>query len=210
MLSVRNFTKHYGDTLILSVTHLEFRAGVHWIKGENGSGKTTFFRCLTGLLPFQGEIELSGGIRLLQDPIGYRRLINYSEAEPLFPGFLTPKDLVRFIGHSKGATKEQQKHFFERFGIEEYQDKPCSACSSGMVKKLSLALAFLGAPRVVVLDEPLITLDTSSRETLLSIIRQYVEQFQTIFLVSSHQMIDHASLTLDKVLTIENKTIREA
>src|SRR5688500_17181382 len=101
MLFVQSFSKSYSGTPVVSATNLEFNTGVYWIKGENGSGKTTFFKRLSGLIPCVGTIQFDDGVNLHTDPIQYRKRVNYSEAEPLYPGFLTPKELIRFIGHTK-------------------------------------------------------------------------------------------------------------
>src|SRR5204863_4122304 len=97
MLTIRNFSKSYNGTLVLTIKELKFDSGVYWIKGENGSGKSTFFKSIAGLLPHEGEICYEN-LSLKNNPVEYRKLINYSEAEPVYPGFLTAKDLVRFIG----------------------------------------------------------------------------------------------------------------
>lgn len=209
MLSVRNFSKNYSGTIVVSAANLEFTTGVYWTKGENGSGKTTFFKCLSGLIPCQGTIQFDDGINLHTDPIEYRKRVNYSEAEPLYPGFLTPKELIRFIGRAKAAPPEQQSRLSRNFGIDQYEDKPCSACSSGMLKKLSLVLSFLGTPKVMILDEPLITLDSEARNILFSFINQYTQQLETIFLISSHQVIEDSALHLNATLTIQNKIIQK-
>ncbi|MBA4057494.1 MAG: ABC transporter [Marivirga sp.] len=209
MLFVQNFSKNYSGTTVISAINLEFNTGVYWIKGENGSGKTTFFKCLSGVIPCHGTIKFDDGISLKTDPIEYRKRVNYSEAEPLYPGFLTPKELIRFIGRTKAAPPEQQDYFLKNFGIDQYQDKPCSTCSSGMLKKLSLVLAFLGTPKVIILDEPLITLDSDARNILLAFINQYTTQHQTIFLLSSHQTLEDHAVHLNDVLTIQHKIIQK-
>jgi len=98
MLTIRNFSKSFSDNLVISVPFLELKSGTYWIKGENGSGKTTFFKALAGLIPCEGSIEFNDGISLHHSSIQYRERVNYSEAEPLYPGFLIAKDLMRFIG----------------------------------------------------------------------------------------------------------------
>ncbi len=162
---------------------------------------------MAGLHPCEGKIEFKDGTNLHKHPVEFRRRVNYSEAEPLYPGFLTAKDLVRFVGKAKGANKEQHEYFVEKFGVSEFFEKPCETFSSGMLKKLSLALAFLGSPKLIILDEPLITLDAKARITLLQIIERYLKEHEVTFLFSSHQAIESQSIALSGSFIVSNKTI---
>jgi ABC-2 type transport system ATP-binding protein len=206
MLRIRNFSKSYNDRLILKIDELEFKKGAYWIKGENGSGKTTLFESLAGILPCEGEIAFSDGINIRQAPVAYRQRVNYGEAEPLYPGFLTAKDLVRFVGKTRGASREQQGHYVRWFGVDAFFESPCETFSSGMMKKLSLTLAFLGSPQVIILDEPLITLDQQARETLFDLIRKKLDE-GVIFLISSHHTIADHDITVAQTFQVENKTL---
>jgi ABC-2 type transport system ATP-binding protein len=206
MLHISDFSKSYSGFLVLSMKEIVFPAGVHWIKGENGSGKSTFFRSLAGLIPCEGQVTVDKVTDLHRHPVSYRKLVNYGEAEPLYPGFLTARDLIRFAGNAKSSTLAQQQDLIRRFGIDAYLTNPCGACSSGMLKKISLAIAFLGSPRVIILDEPLITLDEPARNALTTLIEEHVRR-EVIFLISSHQVIESESLAVQSVYTIRNKTL---
>jgi ABC-2 type transport system ATP-binding protein len=210
MLSIENFTKSYSDTLVLNIPQLSLDTGVYWIKGENGSGKSTFFKSLSGLIPCKGKIVFDDGISLHDDPISFRKFVNYGEAEPVYPGFLTAKDLIRFIGKTKHAPRDQQQNLIAKFRIDHFLDKPCETYSSGMLKKLSLALTFLGTPRLIILDEPLITLDESSRQILFDVILDLLNTIPITFLISSHQAIDLQDLPVKAAYLINDKKLVNA
>jgi ABC-2 type transport system ATP-binding protein len=204
MLHIRNFKKQYHQHLILKFEELQLSNGVYWFKGENGSGKSTLFKSLAGLLPFEGEVTLNT-IDLKKRPIEYRKRVNYSEAEPSFPGFVTAKDLIRFVGKAKDSNKQQQELYTTLFGVDAYFEQTCETFSSGMLKKLSLSLAFLGEPHVIILDEPLITLDENARKILLNHIK--LLSSEKIFLLSSHQLLDDMEIPVNGIFKIQNHSL---
>jgi ABC-2 type transport system ATP-binding protein len=205
MLQLRKFAKSYHDHLVLSVDDLSFSPGIHWVKGPNGSGKSTLFKSIAGIIPFSGDIVLSD-INMKHSPVSFRKLVSYAEAEPVFPGFLTPKDLTRFIGQARGSSLTEQRHYIKLFGIDSFFEKSCETFSSGMLKKLSLAMAFFGNPRVVILDEPLITLDEAARKVLFELIRETVSN-ETIFLISSHQELVEMEIPVSSTYIISQSTL---
>jgi len=207
MLSFQNFSKSYNNVPVLVVPVLHIPQGIHWIKGANGSGKTTFFKSLAGIIPAAGDVFLDDTISLRSDPVTFRQRVNYSEAEPVYPDFLTAKDLIRFIGKTKGSNNAQQTKLLQQLGIDAFFEKPCKTYSSGMLKKVSIALAFLGSPKVIILDEPLITLDTNARNVLFHLIHESVMEYHTTFLISSHQSIEERIVKITRTFCIENKTI---
>ena len=207
MLTIRNFSKSFSEELIISVPLLELGSGMHWIRGENGVGKTTFFKSLAGIIPSEGKIEFNDGISLDKFPVRYRERVNYAEAEPLYPGFLTSKDLIRFIGKARKSSAQQQDRLIEKFGVHGYFHKPCATYSSGMLKKLSLVLAFLGTPKLILLDEPLITLDGAAQGTLIDIMNEYMREQDTTILLSSHQPLDSRDFSIKQRYNIYNKTL---
>ena len=176
MLRFVHFAKKYQTRLVLAVDALEIPGGVNWLKGENGSGKTSLFKSIAGILPFDGDITLNG-VSIKETPVTFRKLVNYSEAEPVFPEFLTARDLVRFVGETKASSRIQQDRYCQQLGVNQYFMKPCGTYSSGMLKKLSLVLAFLGDPKLIILDEPLVTLDESSRAILMRLIVEQADVY---------------------------------
>ncbi len=206
MLYLSHIKKTFGGQLILTIPSLSFDNGIFWIRGGNGSGKTTMLKVIAGLLSCEGTIQLDGSIDIKKNPVDYRRYVNYAEAEPLFPSFLSGYDLIYLFQKTKQADKGDVDRLIEAFNIHSYLSNPIGTYSSGMVKKLSLVLAFIGKPKVILLDEPLVTLEDHSIPILLSLINSYHRERKVTFLLTSHQLFEHeAQLNMQSIL-VKDKT----
>lgn len=189
MLKFVNVKKMYGANAVIDMPSLELTSGIYWLRGANGSGKSTFLKMAGGLIPFDGEIDIDG-VSLKSKPTEYRRLVSYVEAEPLYPDFVSGLDLVHFFTYTRKADKKTTDQLIESIGIGSFYQNPIGTYSSGMVKKLSLVLAFIGQSRFIFLDEPLVTLDQAAVETLYQLIGNYHQQ-GTGFVITSHQPVEH-------------------
>ncbi|HEX6224267.1 MAG TPA: ABC transporter ATP-binding protein [Chryseolinea sp.] len=207
MVKIINFSKRFSGELIVDIPILELSSGAYWIKGDNGAGKTTFFRSLAGLIPCAGDVEFEDGVSLKHSPIQYRKRVAYAEAEPLFPPYLTSKDLLSFVAKARNSAPVQLQLLTKKFGIDQYREKSCATYSSGMLKKLSLAIAFLGSPKLIILDEPLITLDENAQTILTAIIEEYIRDQQATILLSSHHLLENTELKIEKSFTIKDKIL---
>lgn len=207
MLQFKNFSKSYNNRLIISVPDLHLEAGTYWVRGENGSGKSTLFKSLAGMIPFEGTITLDGTLDLRVHPIEFRRRVHFAEAEPVFPGFLTAHDLIQFMAATRGASDAQVDHIVTHFGIDRFLNQRCETFSSGMLKKVSLAMAFVGMPQVLILDEPLITLDDQARAALVRLTLDTQRDHQMITLVSSHQTAELPTLDIKTTFRIIDRQL---
>ncbi|WP_342083326.1 ABC transporter ATP-binding protein [Dyadobacter sp. OTU695] len=205
VLEINQLRQRYGEREILSIPSFGIEKGIYWVQGENGAGKSTLFRTLAGMLPFEGVVKLDGRYDLKKDPVEYRLRLNLGEAEPLYPSFLTPADLIAFVAEAQRAPREQSEKLIDAFGVN-YLSNPFGTCSSGMVKKVSLLLAFLGNPSIIILDEPLITIDREAREVLFGLIKEYHHNGVT-FLLSSHQLFEQEGLHVSQSFRLKNKTL---
>jgi ABC-2 type transport system ATP-binding protein len=197
MIIIQNLKKEYGSHLILNVADLKFGNGLFWVKGANGSGKSTLLKIMAGMIPFEGEVEIDG-VNLQKQPTEYRRLVNYVEAEPLYPPYLTGLDLISFFSYTRKANKEEVDKLIQKFNIQSFVKTPIGTYSSGMAKKLSLVLAFVGQPEYILLDEPLVTIDRESVPILYDLIQEYsANSFSFIF--TSHQAFDITGLVVKEM-----------
>jgi ABC-2 type transport system ATP-binding protein len=208
MLQFVNFSKRYGSYPALKVDSLKLDAGIYWIKGVNGSGKSTLLKSIAGILAFDGDILLDGQISIKKQPVDYRKLVNFAEAEPVFPEFLTGAEMIALFADAKNSPKGQEQAYIASMNMQSFVDRPIGTYSSGMLKKLSLLLAFLGNPKLILLDEPLITIDTASLAILNTWIGARYEQEGTSFLLSSHQMLEDGSLPLSAELLVEEQSLK--
>jgi ABC-2 type transport system ATP-binding protein len=208
MLQLTNFSKTYRGRAVLRIDSFTFAPGTYWIQGVNGAGKSTLLRAIAGITPFEGDIQLAGRLSVKQQPVAYRRLVNFAEAEPVFPEFLTGQELIRLFRTAKNGPLSQEDSYLESLQMRAYVHEPVGTYSSGMLKKLSLVLAFLGQPTCVVLDEPLTTLDAEAIPVLCSWIAHQQAQRGTSFLLSSHQSLAPDLLPALQQVVVEQGTLR--
>ncbi len=207
MIELTEIKKHYGSHLVLDIPRYKFENGIYWLKGENGSGKTTLMKLIAGLIPFEGEVILNKNISILKNRIDYLRKVNYTEAEPLYPSFVTGDELIQLFIWSKGGDFADTKNLMQQLMVDKYSHQPIGTYSSGMNKKLSLILAFIGKPDLILLDEPLVTIDTASVETVYSIIHEYAHERKVSFIITSHHDFDYAKISFTGTVTVQDKMI---
>ncbi len=207
MLQLADFEKSYNHAPVLHIPQLEIGPGIYWIKGANGSGKSTLLKAIAGIIDFSGDILLNN-TSIKKQAVDYRRQVNFAEAEPVFPEFLTGREMLALFMTAKQAPAGQADAYLESMQMQAYLDQPLGAYSSGMLKKLSLLLAFVGTPRLILLDEPLITLDTASLAILYDWIKERQQTQGTSFLLSSHQPLEQNTLTISGTLHVADKTAK--
>lgn len=206
MLKLQRIKKSYDVQLVLQIPLLELETGIYWLKGANGSGKTTLLKMIAGLLPFQGDI-LFNNVSLKTKPLSYRQNVSWAEAEPLFPEFMSGMDLLLLYRNIRKVPQQEIDDLIRIFEMADYINNATGTYSEGMRKKLSLALAFIGNPLLITLDEPFITLDQGSIVLVRNIILETHKNKGTTFLMSSHQDLNMELLLIGKQLTVNNRTV---
>ena len=206
MLQFNSVQKHYGSFLALDLPSLSLNEGVYWLQGENGSGKSTFLKMIGGLHPFEGNILLDN-CSIKKNRVSFLQQVNFAEAETLYPLFLTAKELVQLYCYTKNSTEQKALNLLEQLHIIDAYQKPVGSYSSGMLKKLSIALAFIGHPKWILLDEPLITVDAEAVAVICSWVNQMHKDEGISFIITSHQPFQEGQLHITQTLSAANQTI---
>ncbi|QEL03523.1 ATP-binding cassette domain-containing protein [Olivibacter sp. LS-1] len=205
MLMINNLSKNYRNNTVLVSSSAKLSTGITWIKGRNGSGKSTLLKILAGLIDFKGSVIFNERINLKKHPIAYRKLINFAESEPLFPPFFTGWDMINLFLSAKNGSLQTLAHLISDFGMDDYLGYQIESYSAGMLKKLSLVIAFTGKPELILLDEPFITLDDDAIDKLVESIKKSM-MIGTNFIITSHYSIS-SSLPITSTFIIRDKKI---
>ena len=190
MLKIEGITKKYGQSGVDNVSFCAQEGTIIGIVGPNGVGKTTLLQCIAGSLePDAGQVSWKG------QPVVYPagEIFGYMPEFPAVPRFLTPRQTILYMLQMKGlpAGNEKVEASPETFQLTGFADKKNTALSQGMLKRVTMCLAFLGDPPVLLLDEPTNGLDTSGLLMLKDRIRE-AQARGAVILVSSH-MLDFLS-----------------
>lgn len=188
LIEVEGVRKAYGEVLAVGGVSLRVAAGeTYSLLGANGAGKSTLIRTIVGLsAPDEGAVKVCGA-DVRRRANAARRHLGYLPEELYFYQRLTGREYLRLVAGLKGADDESVAREIEFFELREVQGKWVGGYSLGMRKKLGLAAAFVGAPRVLVLDEPLNGLDVEMMRKLRERIGRERDAGRA-FLVSSHVM----------------------
>ncbi|MFI7084133.1 ABC transporter ATP-binding protein [Streptomyces anulatus] len=197
-------TRHYGDTVALDNVDFTVREGEFiGLLGPNGAGKTTLLNSLLGLRkPTSGRIELFGGSPT--NPAS-RRFIGVTPQESGVPPTLRVSEAVDFVAAHFKETEDRDE-LLERFDLTKEARRQAGGLSGGQKRRLALALAFVGRPRLVILDEPTTGLDVESRRMLWDRIREFHEGGGTVLLTTHY--LEEIEALAKRVVVIAQGRIR--
>ncbi|WP_049556298.1 ABC transporter ATP-binding protein [Nonomuraea sp. SBT364] len=177
-------TRRYGDVLALDRVSLDIGAGeLVGLLGPNGAGKSTLMNLLVGLRrPTSGTVELFGGSP--SDP-AVRRGIGVTPQETGLPESLRVGEIVDFVS-AHFPERYGTAELLARVGLGDLVRRQVGGLSGGQRRRLAVALAFAGRPRLVFLDEPTTGLDVEARRTLWEGIRSFHADGGTVVLTSHY------------------------
>ena len=190
MIRVEGVRKSYGKLVALDGVSLEVQPGeVYGLLGANGSGKTTLNRCIATLLRAdEGTIEVNGH-DVVSAGDAARTALGYLAEHPTFYPSLSGEEFLGYVGGLRGLSVAESKVRTERwlslFELTDAARKRVSGYSQGMARKIALAAALIGEPRVVLLDEPTNGLDPPSVFLFRRVIERLRDEGRTV-LLSTH------------------------
>jgi ABC-2 type transport system ATP-binding protein len=154
--------------------------------GPSGCGKTTLMRAIVGV-----QIVQAGRVIVLGLPAGnpeLRRRIGYSTQSPAVYADLTLAENLRYFAAVLGAPPHDSDRVIEEVGLTTERNQHVGQLSGGQLTRASLAVALLGTPQLLVLDEPTVGLDPVLREELWELFHRMADNGRVTLLVSSHVM----------------------
>ena len=206
-IEAQGLEKRFRKTAALAGLDLVAEPGqVVAVLGPNGAGKTTFVRSVATLLrPDAGTLRVAGH-DVRTEPAAVRRVIGlagqFAAIEPAMTGRENLEMVARLFGQDRRTAKRNAQAVLEQLALVDAADRLARTYSGGMRRRLDLGASLVGAPRLLLLDEPTTGLDPRSRIELWDAIRRLVEAGTDVLLTT--QYLDEADHLATQVVIIDH------
>lgn len=205
-IKTTSLVKRYGRVTALDGLELEVQQGeLFSLLGVNGAGKTTAIKILSCLTqPTRGE-ALVGGYSVVKEPERVKELIGVSPQETAVAPNLSVRENLELIcgihGFSREKTREKIQELSRQFALEEVLPRKAGKLSGGWQRRVSIAMALIGQPQILFLDEPTLGLDVLARHELWDTIRGLKGKITII--LTTHYM-EEAEMLSDRIGIMKN------
>uniref|UniRef100_A0A7N9AR62 P-type phospholipid transporter n=1 Tax=Mastacembelus armatus TaxID=205130 RepID=A0A7N9AR62_9TELE len=211
-VSIRDLVKIYknGKKLAVDGLSLDFYENqITSFLGHNGAGKTTTMSILTGLFPPTSGTALINGYDINTDMDSIRKYLGMCPQHNVLFNELTVEEHIYFYARLKGCSRDELKiemdQMIKDVGLPHKRKDLAKNLSGGMQRKLSVAIAFVGGSKIIILDEPTAGVDPYARRGIWELLLKY-KQGRTIIL-STHHM-DEADILGDRIAIISHGKMR--
>lgn len=207
LLQINNLVKTFGSKQALKGVSLTASQGMFGLLGPNGAGKTTLMRILTTLLlPSEGEIRM-GDINW-RDVQKVRGIIGYLPQKFYLYKHIRVHEALTHIGTLKGiesSVKAEVDQVLETVNLTEQRDMKIGQLSGGMIRRIGIAQAMLGSPKIIVVDEPTAGLDPEERIRFRKYLRQLGKN--SIVIISTH-IVEDIEATCEQVAILSQGQVK--
>lgn len=206
ILKTVNLTKTYGQRNVVNNVNINIKKGdIYGFIGKNGAGKTTFMRTILGMtFPSSGVYEFFDGV---EPNIARRKIGSLIESPAIYKNCTAIENMKRF-SILFGGSDEENEAILEFVGLGDVKNKKAGKFSLGMRQRLGIAIAMIGNPEFLVLDEPINGLDPSGIKEIRNLILKLNQERNITFLISSH-LLDELSKVATKYGIIDNGVLVE-
>ena len=207
VIEASGLTKRFGKTVALAGLDLVAEPGqILAVLGPNGAGKTTFVRAVATLLRLDGGQLRVAGFDVRRQPRAVRRVIGlagqYAAVEPAMTGRENLEMVAGLFGQDRRQARAASLRVLDQLGLAEDGDRLVRTYSGGMQRRLDLGASLVGAPRLLLLDEPTTGLDPRSRIELWDAIRGLAARGTDVLLTT--QYLDEADHLAGRVVIIDH------
>ncbi|SDX11016.1 ABC-type multidrug transport system, ATPase component [Marininema mesophilum] len=209
MLQINEICKVYGGSQVLNLISLDIRPGMFGLLGPNGAGKTTLMRILTTVIPstsgniHYGDISWSNKNEV-------RKMIGYLPQKFSLYKQLRVNEALYHLAVLKGVSARLQKKMvaevLDKVNLNEHQDKKVGHLSGGMVRRLGIAQAILGDPKIIIVDEPTAGLDPEERIRFRKLLRMLGEK--SIVIISTH-IVEDIESSCDQIAVLHKGQLKK-
>lgn len=188
ILEINNLKKSYNNKRVLDIDSLEIEeASIYGLIGKNGAGKSTLMKLILGLVKKDGgTIKVFGQEVNSKNQKDLNKNLGALIENPSFYDHLTGYENLEIICKLKGIKKEEILKTLDLVGLRNVDKKKAREYSLGMKQRLGIAMALIGNPKLLILDEPINGLDPQGIEEMRNLFKNIVKNTSTSILISSH------------------------
>ena len=188
ILEINNLKKSYNNKRVLDIDSLEIEeASIYGLIGKNGAGKSTLMKLILGLVKKDGgTIKVFGQEVNSKNQKDLNKNLGALIENPSFYDHLTGYENLEIICKLKGIKKEEILKTLDLVGLRNVGKKKAREYSLGMKQRLGIAMALIGNPKLLILDEPINGLDPQGIEEMRNLFKSIVKNTSTSILISSH------------------------